>query len=46
MGCNTKYRATLHEIPEKLSISGKWKKKLLLEIEKKESKKKQKVFKN
>ena len=46
MGCNSKYRATLHEIPEKSSISGKWKKKLLLEIEKKESKKKQKVFKN
>ena len=37
MGYNIKNRATFQELPEKSPISGKRKKKLLLEIEKKES---------
>ena len=39
MGYNTKNRATLQELPEKSLIPGKRKRKLLLEIEKKEGKK-------
>ena len=38
-GCNTKNGATLQKLQEKSPISGKWKRKRLLEIEKKESKK-------
>ena len=37
LGYNIKNRATFQELPEKSPISGKRKKKLLLEIEKKES---------
>ena len=44
MGCNKGNGATLHELLEKSPISGKKKRKLLLEIEEKESKKV--VFKN
>ena len=39
MGCSTENGATFQELPEKSPISGKRKRKLLLEIKKKESKK-------
>ena len=39
MDCSTENGATILELPDKLLVSGKRKRKLLLEIEKKESKK-------